>query len=179
MVKIMFSNPQDNIRQFNVGKSTMVVDFGSGSGAYAFALAEAVGEHGKVYAIDVQKDLLQKLKNEAQRRHLRNIETVWSDLDHLGGTKLRDNSIDSIIASNVFFQISGKDNAALEIKRILKPNGRLLVIDWTDSFGGMGPEPKSVFTEDDARKIFSTAGLSEDGDIDAGSHHYGIIFRKK
>ena len=175
----MFSDPERNLNQFVLGSGTTVVDFGAGSGAYSFAASESVGEHGKVYAIDVQKDLLDKLKKEAKERHLSNIETIWSDLDHLGGTKLRDGSIDAVIASNVFFQIENKDNASMEMKRILKKGGRVLLIDWMDSFGGMGPEPKAVFGENKAKELFKKHGFAEDGKIDAGAHHYGIILRKQ
>jgi ubiquinone/menaquinone biosynthesis C-methylase UbiE len=127
----MFSDPEKNIEQFSLGKGNYVADFGAGSGFYSFSAAEAVGETGKVYSVDVQKDLLQKLKNEAvSSRHLRNIEIIWADFEHLGGTRLRESSIDAIIIANVFFQISGKDNCCLEMRRILKKGGRVLLIDW-------------------------------------------------
>ncbi len=175
----MFSDPEKNISQFSVGKGTTVADFGTGSGNYAFAAAEAVGEQGKVYAIDVQKDLLLKLKKEAQERYISNIETVWADLDIVGGTKIREGIIDQVIASNVFFQLENKENSAKEIKRILKHGGRVLVIDWEDSFRGMGPEPKAVFNEIKAKEIFEKVGFEYERDIEVGAHHYGLIFRKK
>lgn len=175
----MFSDPIKNIEQFDLGKGNFVVDFGAGSGFYSFAAAEAVGHSGKVYAIDIQKDLLEKLKNEARNvRHLNNIDIVWGDLDHLGGTRLRENSIDAVIVANVFFMLSGKDNACVEIKRILKPGGRVLLVDWASSFGGVGPQPKDVFDEDMAKKLFEKHGFKEDRTIAAGAQHYGIIFRK-
>lgn len=175
----MFSDPGKNIEQFDLGKGNYVADFGAGSGFYSFAAAEAVGHDGKVYAIDIQKDLLEKLKNEARNvRHLGNVDIVWGDLDHLGGTRLRENSMDAVIVANVFFQLEKKDNACLEMKRILKPGGRVLFIDWASSFGGVGPQPQDVFTEEMAQKIFSKHGFKEDRTIGAGAQHYGIIFRK-
>lgn len=175
----MFSDPEKNIEQFDLGKGNYVADFGSGTGFYSFSAAEAVGETGKVYAVDVQKDLLDKLKNEARNiRHLNNIEIVWADLDHLGGTRLRENSMDEVIVANVFFQLEKKDNSCLEIKRVLKSGGRVLLIDWASSFGGIGPQPQSVFTEDMAKKLFEKHGFKEDRSIGAGAQHYGIIFRK-
>jgi len=175
----MFSDPEKNIEQFDLGKGSYVADFGSGPGAYSFSAAEAVGSGGKVYAIDVQKDLLEKLKNEAKNvRHLNNIDIIWADLEHVGGTRLRENSIDAVMAVNLFFQLEQKDNTCLEIKRILKPGGRILFIDWSSSFGGIGPQPQDVFTEDHARKLFEKHGFKEDRTINAGAQHYGIIFRK-
>ncbi len=175
----MFSDPEKNIEQFDLGKGNYVADFGAGSGFYSFCAAEAVGPSGKVYAIDVQKDLLEKLKSEARNvRHLNNVDVIWADLEHLGGTRLRESSMDAIIVANVFFQLEKKDNACQEIRRILKPGGRALFVDWASSFGGIGPQVQDIFTEDHAKALFLKHGFKEDRTINAGTQHYGIIFRK-
>lgn len=174
----MFSDPEKNIEQFSLGKGNYVADLGSGAGFYTFAAAEAVGEDGCVYAIDVQKDLLQKIKKEAQLKHLKNIEIVWADLEHIGGTKLRDFSMDAIVMSNVLFQLKQKDNTISEIKRILKRGGRILLVDWLSSFGGMGPQMSDVLTQEEAKKLFLRQGFTLDREIAAGAQHYGMIFRK-
>jgi len=175
----MFSDPEKILEQFDLGKGSHVADFGSGTGFYSFLAAKAVGLGGKVYAVDVQKDLLEKLKNEAKNvRHLNNIDIIWADLDHVGGTRLRESSIDAVIVANVFFQLEKKENTLLEIKRVLKTGARVLLVDWTDSFGGMGPQPQDVFTEEQAKALFLKNGFKEDRTISAGAHHYGIIFRK-
>ncbi len=175
----MFSDPQKNIEQFGLGKGNFVADFGAGSGFYTFSAAEAVGVSGKVYAVDVQKDLLVRLKSEAVNvRHLNNIEIIWADLEHVGGTKLREKSMDAVIVANTFFQLENKDSACLEVKRILKQNGRVLFVDWSSSFGGIGPQPQNVFYEELAKKLFEKNGFKVERDISAGAQHYGIIFRK-
>jgi len=175
----VFSDPERSIEQFSLGKGNYVADFGSGYGYFSFSAAEAVGETGKVYAIDVQKDLLTRLKNEAQNiRHLSNIEIIWADLDHVGGTKLRESSIDAVILANVLFQLPQKDNTCMEIKRVLKRTGRVLVIDWSNYVGGMGPQPSDIFTKEQTVALFSKHGFVEDREIDAGAGHYGLIFKK-
>lgn len=175
----MFADPERSIEQFSLGKGNYVADFGAGYGYFSFAAAEAVGENGRVYAIDVQKDLLTRLKNEARNvRHLSNIEVIWADLDHLGGTKLRENSIDAVILANVLFQLPQKDNTCMEIRRILKKTGRILVVDWSSYSGGMGPQSAELFTRDQAIKLFYKHGFVEDREIDAGAGHYGIIFKR-
>ena len=175
----MFSDPEKNIEQFDLGKGSYVADLGAGTGFYSFAAAKAVGPMGKVYAVDIQKDLLEKLKNEARNiLRLMNIDIVWANLDVLGGTRLRDGSMDAVISANIFFQLHKKDETCLEIKRILKAGGRVLLVDWTSSFGNMGPQQSDVFTEEDAKKLFLKHGFKEDRTISAGAQHYGIIFRK-
>lgn len=174
----MFSDPEKNITQFALASGMQVADFGSGSGFYSMAAARAVAPTGQVFAVDIQKDLLQKLQNGARQSHIGNINIVWGDLEHLGGTKLRENSLDAVIAANIFFQIENKDALCLEIKRVLRLLGRVMVIDWSDSFGGLGPIPKDVVTKEQIIALFADHGLKLDKEISAGTQHYGLIFRK-
>jgi ubiquinone/menaquinone biosynthesis C-methylase UbiE len=174
----MFSDPENNIKQFALASGMQVADFGSGSGFYSMAAAKEVAPSGRVFAVDIQKDLLEKLKNGARQNHLNNIDIIWGDLEHLGGTKLRENSMDAVIACNLFFQIENKDGLCLEAKRILRPNGRVMVVDWAGSFGGLGPTEKDVVSKDSLTHIFEEHGFVLDREISAGAHHYGLIFRK-
>lgn len=176
----MFSDPEQNIYQFSLMKGETVADFGAGSGFYSFAAAGAIGEDGRVYAIDVQKDLLERLKNQARNiRHLNNIEIIWADIDNLGGTRLREESVDSVIAANVFFQLEDKKNACLEIKRILKKGGRVLFIDWTNIQSDNISIDQKTFNKEKALVLFGENGFVLQKEIDAGVKHYGLIFIKK
>lgn len=171
-----FASPEVNVRELPVSAGMTVADFGAGSGAYAFALAKAVGPDGKVYAVDVQKELLTRLENEARRSYAGNIICQWGDIEVLGGSKLPDHSVDLVLMSNILFQLSGAYPAGLEAKRILKPTGHLAIIEWSDSFGGLGPKPETVVSPETAKKIFTEAGFTFWHDFAAGDHHYGLIF---
>ena len=174
----MFSDPQKNLEQFDVAPGMKVADFGSGAGHYTFLLGRAVGPSGHIFALDVQKDLLITLKREAEKAHLFNIEIVWSDFDGDGGTKLKSAVVDRGIVANVLFQINKKENFAREIARVMRSDGKLLVIDWADSFGGIGPEQKSVFSKEKCRALFEQVGFGLEKEISAGMHHYGFVFKK-
>lgn len=97
-----------NIEQLNLQPNQIVADFGAGSGAYTIAAAKAMNETGNVYAIDVQKDLLTRLENTCKEAHVSNVSFVWGNLEQVGGTKLRDQSVDVAILSNVLFQTPDK-----------------------------------------------------------------------
>ncbi len=172
-----FSDPEQNIAQLNLQHGSVVADFGAGSGFYTLAAARAVGG-GKVYAIDVQKDLLARIKTEAQKQHLSNVELLWADVEKVHGTKLHDASVDAVIVSNILFQLTDRRNLIEEVKRILKPRGRVLAVDWSESAGKFGPRPEQILREDSARALFEHAGMRFEASIKAGSHHYGFIFRK-
>lgn len=173
----MFSNPQAIVEQLGLLPGMHIADLGSGSGHYALAAAPLIGG-GRVHAVDVQKDLLDRLKAEAHSRKITNIDIVWGDLEKIGGTRLKDASIDYVFAANILFQLTDRVTFLKEVKRILKKEGKVLVVDWSDSFGGAGPAPTAVVTEPMAKQLFESAGFVEDGFITAGSHHYGVIFKK-
>lgn len=174
----MFSDPIKNVEQSGIQPGMEIADLGSGSGHYTLAIAKALASTGKVYAIDINKDLLTKLKNNAVKQNLFNVEVVWGNIDKVGGTKLRDYCVDMVFACNIIFQLENKDDFIKEIKRILKPGGRAVIVDWEDSFGGIGPKKEQVVTKDYTSNIFSKAGFHLDREIGAGSHHYGLIYKK-
>ena len=175
----MFTDPEKNLDQFDLQKGMWVADFGAGSGFYALTAAKLVGDKGKVLAVDIQKDLLVRLKKEATAKKILNIEIIWGDLEKTGGAKLKDDSMDRVIVSNLLFQIGGKESLAEEAARVLKSGGKVLVIDWTDSFGGLGPQEKDIFGKEKAQTLFENAGFSLERAIDSGVHHYGLILAKK
>jgi SAM-dependent methyltransferase len=86
--------------------------------------------------------------------------------------------VDVVIVANVMFQLDNKIGLADETLRILKPGGRILIVDWTDSYGGMGPSSNMVFTQQMAKELFESKGFIFVTGIIAGDHHYGLIFRK-
>jgi ubiquinone/menaquinone biosynthesis C-methylase UbiE len=173
----MFSNPEQNIEKVHIDPGMKVADLGSGAGHYSIAAAKLVGPSGNVYAVDVQKELLEKLKMESLQEGIANIELIWADLDEPNGTKLADNLVDRVIIANVMFQVEDKDVLLQEAKRILKPKGKILFIDWSDSFGGLGPQSSDIVRADVARTMFESEGFEFEKDIEAGDHHYGLIFK--
>lgn len=173
-----FTNPERNIERLNIGEDFKVADIGSGAGHYVFLLAKKL-PFGKVYAVDVQRNLLEKIRTEANRERLSNIETVWSDAEEKHGIKLNDESMDIVVASNILFQIFHKEGFIREVKRILKMRGKVLLVDWSDSFGGLGPKPDDVVKDSKAKELFKEENFKEVLSFDAGDHHYGIIFEKQ
>lgn len=172
-----FANPTQNIIEMGINEGMRVADFGAGSGAYSMAAAKTVGKTGVVYAVDVQKDLLNRVKTAATAAGLSNIEIVWGDFEREGGSRIAEHSLDRVIMSNVLFQLENRLGAFHEARRVLKPDAKLVLIDWADSFGGLGPAPEAVVTKAQALKLASAAGFAVVKDFEAGAHHYGIILK--
>ncbi len=174
----MFADPTKNLAALAIPAGSAVADFGCGSGSYALALARHLRGGGRVYALDVQKDLLAKLKAEAQRERLSNLEVVWANVEKVGGSKLADGVLDWVLISNTLFQTPARYTMLLEAKRVLKTGGHLAIIEWSDSFGGLGPAPAEVLPSAAARTVAESAGFRLVREFPAGDYHYGLLFQK-
>lgn len=172
-----FAHPPRNVGVMDIQPGMTVVDFGSGSGAYVLSIAERLANAGHVYAVDIQHDLLRRIKNEAHKRGYKNVEIVWSDIEKPASSKLADGLVDRVLISNLLFQLDEKQEVFREAHRILKPDGMLVVIDWSESFGGLGPHKKDVVKKDAAIHRALEAGFGLEKEFDAGAHHYGLIFK--
>ncbi len=173
----MFSDPVQNLKTLGLRETDIVADLGAGTGFYAVA-AGAMVPHGKVYAVEVQKDFLLTIKQKTKEACLPNVECLWGDIEKIGGSKIGDGIVDAVVASNVLFQVEDKEGFIDEAKRILKSGGKVLLVDWSDA-AFLGPlAAKLIVQKEKAREMFEQKGFVHQNDINAGLHHYGMILKK-
>ncbi len=173
----MFADPVKNLKAFGLRETDIVADLGAGTGFYSVA-AGAMVPRGRVYAVEVVRDFLATVKNKARDARLNNVEILCGDIEKINGTKLGDGIVDAVIASNILFQVEDKKGFIGETKRILKPGGKILLIDWSDSSSILGPNSATVIAKIKARAMFEEKGFVWQRDINAGAHHYGMILVK-
>ncbi|MEI7462846.1 MAG: methyltransferase domain-containing protein [Candidatus Taylorbacteria bacterium] len=171
----MFSDPATNLNKLGLTDGMKIVDLGAGSGFYSIEAAKRVGSTGRIYAVDVQKDLLERLRSVASTQGLHNIEVIWGNAEKIGGTKMREGIADRVIVSNILFQIEKPDDFALEVKRIVKPGGKVLLVDWSEV---SALSPSAVISSSIAQALFEKVGFKVEQQFGAGDHHYGFVFVK-
>lgn len=174
-----FLEPQRIVRYFGLQEGDHVADFGAGHGYFTIPMAKAVGGNGKIYAIDVQKAVLDIVRSRAKLEHLLNIEPIWADLDHPLGSKLKENFLEFVLMANVIFQSENRAKLFEEAFRILRQGGRLAVIEWDQSPAPMGPPINLRIKKETSRSLAEEAGFEFGKEFEAGSHHYGLFFVKK
>jgi len=174
-----FSSPSEIIGRLGVAAGSKVLDMGTGSGAYAHALADVVGSNGHVYIVDVQKELLSRVVQSFHDMGLRQVTGIWGDIERPQGTKLKEKSIQAIVLANVMFQIQDKPAVVREILRVADPDAKILLVEWSDSHGGIGPHPEHLFPVEEAVTFFKNHGFLVEEPFDSGDHHYGCIMTIK
>ncbi len=116
-------------------KDDIVLDLGAGTGFLTLPIAREL-EEGKVYAIDVQKEMLKKLEERCKKEDCDNIKVKLSEE---GSIPLPENEITKVISLNVLHEIEDMDTLK-ELRRVMKKNARICIVDWDkDKITERGP----------------------------------------
>ena len=171
-----FMNPDNIIAELEISSGMIVADFGCGAGYFTIPIAKIVKNSGKVYAIDVLTSALEDISSKAKLYGLLNIETMRANIEVVGGTKIKDSSVDFVLLANVLFQCNDYDSVFKEAKRVLKNNGKIIAIDWIPKEVPLGPKFEHCLSENDMKKLAIKNELKFVKKIGAGGHHYGMVF---
>jgi len=176
-IPMRFVIPEVVASQFHLRPGDKVADFGAGSGFFMKVLSDTVGPTGRVYACEIQKPLVEKLGDQCRLQALENIEPLWCDIEAVNGSKIATDTLDAGILVNTLFQLEERGVAAVELQRVLRAGGKLLIVDWSETVAGLGPTPDRLVTADDCKVLFESHGFVFEREFPAGEHHYGLAFR--
>ncbi len=131
-----------------------VVDLGCGPGFWTFPLAEIVGPEGVVWALDVSPEMLEAL---AARHPPRQVRPLRSELPHID---LPDASVDAVWGAFVVHEVEPLDALMREIHRVLRPGGRVGLLDWRpDAVSEEGPPRSHRVAPEVVRQALEAAGF--------------------
>lgn len=173
-----FLEPRLVASHFHIEPGSVVLDIGAGHGTYVPHLARKVGKAGKVVACEVQRPLVDAIARTAKESGFDNVEVVWGDAARARGTRQPDELADFIVIINTLYQVEDLETLLQEVYRTLRPHGIVYVVDWIDSFGGLGPTPDMVRPRDMIVDLFEANYFVYEREYPAGSYHYGVSFRK-
>jgi len=163
----------DVIRALAIRPGMHVADVGAGTGYFAVPIARAVGVGGKVYAVDLQLEMLNKLREkltEPDAPH--NIELVRGEAS---GTTLPSRSVDVVFLANVWHEVEDPAAALQEAARILTPGGSLVLLDWrSDTSPPPGPPADHRLPAADVLQSLLENGWTTDGPAHIGHYSYFI-----
>jgi len=146
---------------------------------FIFPAARIVGGEGKVFALDIQKGILDSVLSRARSEGVVNIETVWTDLEVYGAAKdIDDESLDRLSMINVLYQTKLDEHVVNEANRMLKPGGRVVVIDWKPTGASFGPPEEKRTSLDKVRQMTKVVNWREVTAFEPGPYHFGVVFEK-
>ncbi|HEX3131262.1 MAG TPA: class I SAM-dependent methyltransferase [Thermoanaerobaculia bacterium] len=119
--------PEVTIAAMNLHDGDMVADVGAGTGFYSRRLARAVAPSGKVYANDIQPEMLERLKELSAQEGIANIVPVLGTETDLN---LPEKTFDWVLLVDVYHEFQQPDVMLQQIRKTLKPNGRVALVEY-------------------------------------------------
>ncbi|WP_347548712.1 class I SAM-dependent methyltransferase [Pseudalkalibacillus hwajinpoensis] len=161
-------SPEQVMSLLDLQATDHVADLGAGNGYLTLPFAGAVE---KVYAVDIEKQMLDLLRKRALEQSGNNIDYVVSDLESIN---LPDQVADKAIAAFVLHEVPDLTKAFKEFKRILKPGQMFLSLEWEAIEMDMGPPLHERISSEEMMRIFEENGLKPE------VHHfheavYGVL----
>jgi len=175
---VHFINPVAVINQLGVKEGSIVADFGCGSGYFSIPLAKKAGKEGIVYSYDVLPQALESVQSKAKIEKATNIITRRSNLEKHESSKLPKNSVDYVVMKDVLFQNSNREAILREAHRILKKEGKGLIVEWDNRDFSIGPQKEIRISRENLSRLIKNEKFRIEKIIDAGHFHYAFVIVK-
>jgi ubiquinone/menaquinone biosynthesis C-methylase UbiE len=157
-----YQRPDQIMDALQIGENSVVADLGAGGGWFTVRLARRViGAKGRVYAEDIQPEMIEAIKRRVEREGLRNVTTI---LGAATDPKLPAGSLDAVLIVDSYHEIEQPVALLQSVARSLKPSGILGIVNYTKDGGGPGPEMDQRV---DAEKVIRDARAA------------GLLFHKR
>ncbi len=153
------------------------LDLACGKGLYAIAVAEAMGEKGRVYAVDLWEEGIADLRKEISARGLKNVTAIVADVSKK--IPLEDKQVDLCLMTTVLHdlaQVRAHEGALREVRRILKPEGILAIIEFEKIDGPPGLPLHIRLNPEEVERMVDGYGFKKRGTQPVGPYNYLMVF---
>ena len=181
-----FLDAREIIMELGLEGNEVFMDAGCGDGHAAIEAVDILGEDATIYAVDIYEPSIEDLKKAADENGYDNLIPICADIaDHID---LDDDTVDIVLLINVWhgFKATRRmDEAIEELKRILKPGGKIAIMDYKKQEAKHGPPITVRSSPEDLEEVFKEHDMTlfslnpDTGeDIPQGKSHYLIVFQK-
>ncbi len=166
--------PEEVLARIGPVSGMTIADVGTGTGYFALPFATAVGSRGRILAVDFQKEMLEMLREKLSGSGApQNVVLVEGEARR---TTLSGNSCDLVFMSNLWHELDDEAGVLLEVKRLLRPGGRLAILDWrADVVPPPGPPAAHRVSRENLRQVLSRHGWPVTHAGNAGKYSYLLI----
>ena len=142
--------PEHVVELMGIEKGMVVADIGAGTGYFLPYLSRAVGESGRVHALDVEPNLVVYMKKRAKKAGLANVEVKKIPYDSPG---LEPNSVDRLLVVNTWHHIGERAEYVKKVATALRPSGSICVVDFTKDSPNGPPKAMRISPEAVAEEL--------------------------
>ncbi len=168
-----YQKPEEVMQALALRPGEAVADIGSGSGYFTLRFARAVGDSGRVFAVDVSPDMVRHLNRRLRDAGVRNVFSVLADPDD---PLLPDGSVDRFVIVNTWHHIDDQAKYLALMKRMLKPGGQVVHVDFHKRELPVGPPPAMKIAREDLVKQMEGAGFALAAEHTFLPHQYFLVF---
>lgn len=151
-----WQKPHQILDALGIAEASVVADVGAGSGWFTVRLARRVGPNGKVFAQDVQQEMLAAITRRVQREGLSN---VVPRLGRGSDPQLDARSLDAVLVVDVIHEIEDRVTLFRNLGRALKPGGLIGIVDFKPGAAGPGPDAEERVAAETIEEEAARAGL--------------------
>jgi ubiquinone/menaquinone biosynthesis C-methylase UbiE len=162
------------IAALKLREGQVVADVGAGSGYYTILLRAAVGPRGRVYATDIQPEMLALIRKKVETRRLSNVELVLGTPTE---SRLPDGAIELALMVDVYHELAQPQLFLQSLKRALKPDGRLVLIEFRKESAWVPIREEHKMTVREARMELEAEGYRFERVIDVLPWQHILVFR--
>ena len=167
--------PSRAIKALDIKPGDVVADVGAGSGYYTVRLAERVGPTGRVFATDIQPEMLSLLRTRVSRARLDNVETVLSaDAD----PRLPEGLFDLVLMVDVYHELARPQEVLRRLRASLKPDGRLVLVEFRKESAWVPIREEHKMSVKEARIELEAEAYRFDRVIDVLPWQHILVFRR-
>jgi ubiquinone/menaquinone biosynthesis C-methylase UbiE len=170
-----WQQPEKVMETLGLKPGERVADIGAGPGYFTLRFARAVGPSGKVYGVDISRDMLDFLQKQARADNLNNIQAVLADPHD---PRLQPDSVDVIFICDTLHHISDRATYYPLLLRALKPGGRLVNIDFYKRTLPVGPPVDMKISKTDMIREAESAGFQLLHEYDFLKYQYFLVFTR-
>jgi ubiquinone/menaquinone biosynthesis C-methylase UbiE len=170
-----WQKPDEVVKALELKPGDVVADVGAGSGYFTRRIAKAVALGGKVYAVDVAADILDYLKERADREGLRNIVTIVSQP---GNPMLPAKSVDLVFFCDTTHHIDHRVEFYRKLAPSVKAHGRMAIIDYPPDSPHAPHKPEQLVPRSEVISEAEQAGFKFVKDFQFLPYHYFLMFEK-
>ena len=172
----VYQKPHEVLTALAIKPGEVIADIGAGSGYFTFRLAHHVGDKGRVYAVDISPDMIRHLNRRIRELKAMNITAILADTDD---PLLADASIDRFFFSDSWHHIENQSKYLSLIKKMLKPRGEIIIIDFHKKELPVGPPMQMKIAREDLIRQMESNGFRLTKEHTFLPYQYFLVFVPK